>query len=718
MTNVLVFNPGSIPFLLFALELITLLVVTMLVRGEIVIRVMLITVALVCLPWAVGGALVLSLEDPARVEAIGRFFVGTWSLLTMAILLQIMALNGNLERRRIPLAIAGALAIASCVVTWSTDLVVDGVWELPWGTFYPAAGPLNAVHIGYSALCLGASIVVGVHDLNRREQPLSTRYIVIVSSLALWAVVDSLLLCHGVGVYPFALIPAFIAVLAVLIAVAKYDLLKVRGFNLAGALELGVFAILIPLVITLTWTAQPENLGGQGVASVVMLVPLFGAAQAAVLMIDRHLAASRAKVSAEVEQAIELFNDEILEFRSDAELSEALVEVLESTTELAEVRLLVISEPGRLRPAGDAGARVWKVDKKVSEWLSHNRAPLHASEMPTRRLGAMRPIMDRFLTDLEAEVVVPLVDREALVGLIIASSPPDDRALHDAEVLLLQEAARVTAKALTFISLFLEAEARVEIARELEVAAAVQHARTPGELRHAYSRCDVIGHYHPAAQFGGDWWTSHELPDQRVLIVLGDVTGHGVPAALVSSTAAAACQTAPSVLGASCEAVSLLELLNQAVLSVGSGQYAMSCFVAIFDTENMQLSFANAGYPFPYLCRRGRENGDKAELHPLISRGTCLGTEEPVLQASTIDLENGDVVVFCSDAVTQSQNNDGRRVGERRLQQILRNYILTAGDRACEIIVDDVLAHCGKRPVEDDLAVVVVRVGGNGNPPK
>src|SRR5690606_14447652 len=104
------------------------------------------------------------------------------------------------------------------------------------------------------------------------------------------------------------------------------------------------------------------------------------------------------------------------------------------------------------------------------------------------------------------------------------------------ELQLLMEAARVAAKTLTYIGLFREAEARIEIAKELEVAKAVQHARTPGRDGRSYGICDVLAHYIPAAQFGGDWWLTHELPDGRVFVVIGDVTGRGVPAALVSST--------------------------------------------------------------------------------------------------------------------------------------------------------------------------------------
>jgi serine phosphatase RsbU (regulator of sigma subunit) len=706
----LVFDPGSIPHLVYVAGVLGLLVVAMLARGDTLIRSAMFAATLISLPWAGGTALILNVQDAATVAVVGRFFTGVWTLFGSACLLFALSVVGQLERRRSILMAATAVALLTCVLTWSTDLVVDGARELAWGTYYPAAGPLYPLHIGNLAFGSAASLFFAFRSLgNKRVRPV-VRYAMV---LGVGTAVGSLdvLLAYGLAPYPISTVSGLAVVLIVMVAIPRYDLLRIRGLDRAGAYELGIVAILMPLVITATWAALPGGLGGGVVLALVMLLPLFGGAQAATLMVRQHMTSERAQLGAEHGLALERFVEDSGRYRSDPELEDALIGLLEHVGGMREVRLFITDAQGALRRQNSSHSASLALSERLRNWLVAHPEPIDARELNTRRLGQVREPLETLLARIGSDVIVPLVDRDVLVGMIAATPRSAERALDDTELQLLQEGGRSAARALTFISLFREAEARIELEKELEVADAVQHARTPGEIRNAYDTCVVVGHYRPAARFGGDWWTSHQLPDDRVLVVIGDVSGRGVPAALVSSTAAAACQTAQQILGASCEVLSLLELLNDAVLSVGGDQYGMSCFAALLDLDSRRLSFAGAGYPFPYLCRQHPADPEVAELFPLISRGTPLGTVEPMLRAATIDVQEGDMIVFVSDAVAEAQDKRGRRYGERRLQHVLRRQLLPAGERACTVLLDDVLSHCGDRPIADDLIVVVVRVG-------
>jgi serine phosphatase RsbU (regulator of sigma subunit) len=706
----LVFDPGSIPHLVYVAGVLGLLIVAMLARGDILIRSAMLAATLISLPWAGGTALILNVQDAATVAVVGRFFTGVWTLFGSACLLFVLSVVGQLERQRSLLIAATAVALLTCTLTWSTDLVVDGARELAWGTYYPAAGPLYPLHIGNLAFGSAASLFFAFRSLHdKRIRPVVRHALVLGFGTAIGSL--DVLLAYGLAPYPISTVSGLAVVLIVAVAIPRYDLLRIRGLDRAGAYELGIVAVLVPLVITASWAALPEGLGGDVVMALIMLLPLFGGAQAATLMVRQHITSERAQLSAEHERALARFVEDSGTYRSDPELEEALIELLEHIGGMLEVRLFITDAQGALRRPDGSHSAPLSLSEGLRGWLVAHPEPIDARELNTRRLGQVREPLETLLLRIGSDVIVPLVDREVLVGMIAATPRSAERALDDAELQLLQEGGRSAARALTFISLFREAQARIELAKELEVAAAVQHARTPGEIRKAYDTCVVVGQYHPAARFGGDWWTSHQLPDNRVLVVIGDVSGRGVPAALVSSTAAAACRTAQELLGASCEVLSLLELLNEAVLSVGGDQYGMSCFVALLDPDSRRLSFASAGYPFPYLCRPSAADAEVAELFPLISRGTPLGTVEITLKTATIDVEEGDMIVFVSDAVVESQDRDGKRYGERRLQHVLRRYVLPAGEGACTVVLDDVLLHCGDRPIADDLIAVVLRVG-------
>lgn len=710
------FNAASVPHILFAVGLLALLLVALLIRGDAFRRSALIAMDVAMLPWAVCNALFLNLEDPELGRALGRFMSGSWALFGPACLIFLLASTGRIARYRYLASIFAALAAIMCGLAWSTDWVVDGVRALSWGGLHPRAGslmPLPGVLL-LSSVAIG--VVLSMPSIGQWNQKTRQRYLFAVGGLALVSTLDPVLLTYGISPYPLLPIPGLIGVFLMLRAIVKHDLLHARGFDRATAYEFAMFALLVPLVFAIVWASGGDHLGGRTPFALALLVPLLGGVQGAALMVRKYIAAKRTQVSSDADQAVERLAVKSLEYRSDLELNQGVAEVLENHTRLSSVQLWVSHQEAQLTPAGGNRTTNVVIDDGLYDWLVENRLPLHGADLPQLRLGKSLVPMEELLGSLDAGVILPLADRDRLVGVIAASSPPHGRMLTDGELQLLREVGRSASKSLTFINLFVEAEERIEVAKELEVAAAVQRGRTLDEVRHEFETCQVIGHYTPAAQFGGDWWSAYELPDERVLVVIGDVTGRGVPAALVSSTAAAACQTAQALQGASCEVLSLLELLNDAVRTVGGDQYEMTSFAILLDWDSRRITYANGGHRFPYLVRPSADGGDVATLRPLVSRGTHLGVANPVINAATMDVEEGDFLVLFSDAAVEARNAEGKPYGDKRLQRVLERYIVGAGSRACKVILDDVLSHCGDTTPEDDLTLVVMRVGRNRKP--
>ncbi|MEM9491704.1 MAG: PP2C family protein-serine/threonine phosphatase, partial [Myxococcota bacterium] len=554
-------------------------------------------------------------------------------------------------------------------------------------------------------------VVIGLIIIGRNVRAsrgdISVARMALIVALIVLAGIDGLLISFEVGVYPFSVLPSLCALVIGQISVRRSYLLQSRGIDVASLYELLALLAMIPVVVAIAATAAGWR-GWQQLVAVILLVPLFAAVQIAAILVREHLAAQSRRINREASLKVEQFSEFSLEVRSEKELSETLADVLAQTTELSDIRLLIGDGEGWLRDSARDSAETVAVTGVLYDWLTDQRAPLIASQLTLRRLGPVRDLVTTMLESASASVFVPLIERDHLVGAITANRT-DHMTPSEEELEVLREVSRSTTRALNYIGLFKEAEERMEVAKELEVAAAVQRARSPGEVRQTHEIGNLIAHYMPAAQFGGDWWMAHELPDGRLLIIIGDVAGRGMPAALVSSSVVGACKTAQEMLGISCEVLSLLGLLNDAVLAVGEEEFPMSCFAAIIDLDSGIASFANAGHPFPYLVRRP-DDGGLAELSALISRGTRLGTREPVLRAATIEVAEGDVLVFYSDALVDARNADNKRYGDRRLQHVLQRYVLGAGERACEVIIEDALAYCKDRPVEDDLTVVVLRL--------
>ncbi len=703
------FSALSIPFLVDLLGLLVLAVLVLLTRGNALIRATILGILVIGAPWVIGSALGASCQDGALVAEMARFYVGPVALLGPGVMLLSFAIVGCYEKYRGLVLVASLLAAVSCVVTWSTDLVIAGSWQTSWGLWYPLAGPLNDLHLSQIFIWAVVGVILsrrGGARATLRQEFHGRRMAAVLVLLALTS--SDGLLARGIGVYPFSVVPIALACWYAIVGIVRHDLLRARGFDRAGAYEIAAtagFAVALVLALWLVWSALGVT---SPIATALLIVPLFVVAQLGALVIRSRVRGEQPHVAKEVDTTLEEFIDWSSRARDDGKLLERLEQLLTASTGLGNVRLLAPDPEGNFVAVG-AGPEDITIDARVRAWLMANIEPVVAADLATMRLGGLRAPIEEFMRNIGADLVVPLVDRDQLVGLLV-SSAPGDRALRDSEAAVLRQAAAATARALTYIGLLREAEARIAVAKEVEVAAAVQYARAAGEQQVHFDGCEVTSYYQPADQFGGHWSMFEQLGDGRILVVMGDVVGSGVSAALVSFTVEGACATAQRMMGPSLDPVGLLELLGAGLRDVGGQRYSMSCFAAVFDLAAGQVNFANAGHPFPYLCRRadGDRRGD--QLRALVSRGTPLGNDELVLTPGTLPLETEDVVVFHSDSVVELRNGKGQSYGDRRLQRVLRNRVRAAGSDACRLIFDDVLSHHGDRPIEDDINIIVVRL--------
>ncbi|GAB4566400.1 MAG: hypothetical protein Tsb0020_18020 [Haliangiales bacterium] len=239
--------------------------------------------------------------------------------------------------------------------------------------------------------------------------------------------------------------------------------------------------------------------------------------------------------------------------------------------------------------------------------------------------------------------------------------------------------------------------------QELDEAGRVQRMLLPKHGELVTEAAHLAGFYRPAQGCGGDFWTAERLPDQRLLLVVGDVTGHGSAAAIITGVARAACD-ALLASGVAVTCSGLLEYLNQAIYRVVAGEVHMTAVVAIIDPVRAEMSTANAGHPLPYLLSRGDDFGN---LRQIIVRGTPLGASDDSSYETVVTaLSSGDLVLWYSDGITECCDSEGVEFGERALRQLLR----ASATRSAVHLRDEVVAHvgrfCADAVLKDDVTVV------------
>jgi serine phosphatase RsbU (regulator of sigma subunit) len=261
-----------------------------------------------------------------------------------------------------------------------------------------------------------------------------------------------------------------------------------------------------------------------------------------------------------------------------------------------------------------------------------------------------------------------------------------------------------------------ETAEKATLEKELEVARTIQETLVPPADLVTRDFIHLAGYFLPASQCGGDWWTVHDLPDGRVLVVIGDVTGHGVPSAMITAAAKAACDVVRATEGSALTVTKLLEVMNRAIFESAKRKFVMTCFASILDPKRKTISYANAGHNFPYLFRPGGASGapsggEGQDFQVLMSRGNRLGDlEESTYQEKTHPLQPGDVLVWYTDGIVECENDRGEEYGEKRFRAAIRRASDLDPIAMRESVVSAAGQFFGERARKDDITMVFARI--------
>jgi serine phosphatase RsbU (regulator of sigma subunit) len=254
-----------------------------------------------------------------------------------------------------------------------------------------------------------------------------------------------------------------------------------------------------------------------------------------------------------------------------------------------------------------------------------------------------------------------------------------------------------------------ETAEKATLEKELEVARTIQETLVPPPALVERPFVRLAGYFLPASQCGGDWWTVHDMPDGRVLVVIGDVTGHGVPSAMITAAAKAACDVVRTSEGNNLTVTKLLEVMNRAIFESAKRKFVMTCFASILDPKARSITYANAGHNFPYLFRPGA--GEASDFQVLMSRGNRLGDlEESTYAEKTHPLQAGDVLVWYTDGIVECENDRGEEYGEKRFRAAIRRAAELDPMAMKENVVAAAGQFFGERARKDDITLVFARI--------
>ncbi|HUN66682.1 MAG TPA: SpoIIE family protein phosphatase [Bacteroidota bacterium] len=235
---------------------------------------------------------------------------------------------------------------------------------------------------------------------------------------------------------------------------------------------------------------------------------------------------------------------------------------------------------------------------------------------------------------------------------------------------------------------------------EVRLAARIQLDLLPKKIP-AVPGYDLAGRTIPAQMVGGDYFDFIPGGRNRWAVCLGDVTGKGLPAALLMANVQATLRGLTEMSGGASECV---RRANTLLYRSTSDERFVTLFYGLLDPATHALTFTNAGQDHPFLV------SGKKKIRRLRTGGTVLGIiDQFPFEEETVSLARGDVLVIYSDGFSEAMNEQEEQFGEERLAKVIEGNKRLSAEKIIDHIVAETRRFTGAAPQSDDMTIVVVK---------
>lgn len=298
-------------------------------------------------------------------------------------------------------------------------------------------------------------------------------------------------------------------------------------------------------------------------------------------------------------------------------------------------------------------------------------------------------------------LTVPLQTGEQVIGLIYLDSPKLIRDFTAEDLNLVTVMANIAAIRIEHARLVEAEQAKKLLDRELERAAEIQRRLLPAKAPDVEG-FDLSGYNAPCRTVGGDYYDFLRYPDGRIGLFIADVSGKGMPAALLMSSLQARIQVLFQEPGRLAEQVTRLNRITKANCP---GDCFITLFTALLNPATGRMEYCNAGHNPPVLIHKNDE------VEQLGASGLVVGImRDATYEEGTCVLEQGDVLLLFSDGLTEASNPDSsEEFGEERLIALLKKERRQPSANLIDSIKAEVSSFTGPAAAADDITIVIAR---------
>lgn len=238
-----------------------------------------------------------------------------------------------------------------------------------------------------------------------------------------------------------------------------------------------------------------------------------------------------------------------------------------------------------------------------------------------------------------------------------------------------------------------------KIKKDLQLAKKVQKNMIPEKLPQI-SGIKLHGLYSPLEEVGGDIYDVIKIDKSRVGLFIGDISGHGLSAAMITSMVNALMETSKKLLS---NPAKLVQYLNNKLLNITDDMY-LTAFYGVYNTQTRKLKYSRCGHPYPILIRNGR-------CLKLDTEGNLiLGMfKDANFTTEIISLENGDKLILYTDGLTEVKNLENLQFKDKLYNYLLENHALSI-DALIDSTYKEVKNFAKEKIFMDDVCILGMEI--------
>jgi sigma-B regulation protein RsbU (phosphoserine phosphatase) len=298
------------------------------------------------------------------------------------------------------------------------------------------------------------------------------------------------------------------------------------------------------------------------------------------------------------------------------------------------------------------------------------------------------------------QAIVPIRKEEVTHGFVGLGARPSAHAYTDDELAFAGALANQAIVALENAWLIEETIEKRRLEEELAIASAIQSRLFPKRLPDVEGY-ELAARSTPTRHVGGDYYDAIELGDGRVLIAIADVSGKGVPAALLMSNVQASLR---ALAGPTMDLAANAGKISEIIYSNTDFNKYATFFYGILDPSSHVLAYTNAGHNPPMLLRAS------GEIETLDAGGLPVGLMPgSTYESAAVTIGAGDVLVLYTDGITEAVDTANEEFETERLERLVRDGASLASGALLDRIYDEVFAFSAGMPQADDITTMILK---------